>query len=169
MNIRAQLSTFAGQWTGINRLWLSPQDPANESETTASIALVARDGFATVRYTWAYDGRPEDGLLLVRNDAEPSPDDMVWVDSWHTGGKLMHLRGEESTDGRISAFGTYAAPPGPDWGWRIVLAADTADEVRILMYNVSPDGDEALAVEARYARANAARRVAAADQAAAGY
>jgi hypothetical protein len=36
------------------------------------------------------------------------------------------------------------------------LAAERDDGLLVLMYNVSPDGDEALAVEARYARVDRA-------------
>jgi hypothetical protein len=167
VSVRARLGTFVGPWAGTNRLWVSPGEAARESETTASVALVARD-FAAIRYTWADGGRPQDGLLLVRTSSGPGALDMVWMDSWHTGGQFMVFRNEEEDEGRTSAFGTYAAPPGPDWGWRIVVAADADDEIRLLMYNVAPDGDEALAVEARYARARAAGPAEAADRPSAG-
>jgi hypothetical protein len=159
MNKRAQLSEFVGQRSGVNRLWLSPEDPVRESETTASIALAARESFATIKYTWEEGGQPQDGLLVVRNVPEPSLEEMMWIDSWHTGGKFMLFRGEADNKGRISAVGTYPAPPGPDWGWRIILEAATADRIRIVMYNISPDGDESLAVEAEYSRTSAAQPV----------
>jgi hypothetical protein len=89
---------------------------------------------------------------MVRIASEPSDVDVVWVDSWHMGSKFMLCRGEEASEGNISALGSYAAPPGPDWGWRIVLSASTTDEVRILMYNITPEGQEALAVDSKYSR-----------------
>lgn len=82
---------------------------------------------------------------------------MVWIDSWHTGGQFMTFRGEARPEGSISALGSYSAPPGPDWGWRIVLAGQSDGEIRIRMYNISPEGDEALAVEAEYSRGAAGR------------
>jgi hypothetical protein len=160
MDLGTQPSSLAGQWAGINRLWLTPNEPVRESETTASTALVAGDAFTTIRYTWAEGGQPQDGLLIVRNAAQPGEDAMVWIDSWHTGGEFMHFRGVHAGDSHMSAVGTYAAPPGPDWGWRIELAADASGSLRILMVNITPDGDEALAVEARYARLSATHHAA---------
>ena len=167
MSVRAIMNECVGEWSGSNRLWLSPDDPVRESETTASVACVARNGFAMIRYTWADLGQPQDGVLLIRIAPDPSPLDMVWIDSWHTGGKFMEFRGEEDREGCMSAIGSYAAPPGPNWGWRIVLAADPKAGIRILMYNISPDGHEALAVEAEFTRVAAAQQADAADRPAA--
>lgn len=167
MSVRARIAELVGEWSGTNRLWLTPADPVRESETTASVALAARGAFATIRYTWADAGEPQDGVLLVRIAPEPSPLDMVWIDSWHTGGKFMEFRSEEDRDGSMSALGSYAAPPGPDWGWRIVVAAEAETGIQITMYNVSPVGNETLAVEAKYIRL-AAQQADAADRLSAG-
>ena len=56
------------------------------------------------------------------------------------------------TEGSVSIQGSYAAPPGPDWGWRILIEPRQADSFWMVMYNISPEGREALAVEATYAR-----------------
>ncbi len=156
MNIRTQLSRLVGEWAGTNRVWLMPGEPVRESATAVTIALAARDGFVTFRYTWADGGQPQDGLLILRNAAAPGGVDMVWLDSWHTGGQFMVFQGEADRDGRVSALTSYPAPPGPDWGWRIELAADTADELLLRMYNIPPGEDEQLAVEARYTRVHTA-------------
>jgi hypothetical protein len=55
----------------------------------------------------------------------------------------------------LSVRGTYAAPPGPDWGWRIDVTPG-GEGLRVIMHNVWPEeqgGKEELAVEAVYARA----------------
>ncbi len=59
-------------------------------------------------------------------------------------------------NGRVSALTTYPAPPGADWGWRIELVAEAADEFTIRMVNIPPGEDELLAVEAQYGRVHAA-------------
>ncbi len=155
MNERAKLTELVGRWSGVNRLWVMPGDPVRESETSASVAVAARGALASITYTWAYEGKPQEGVLMVRTESDPDDVGVVWVDSWHTGNKFMLFRNEGGKEGLVEVRGTYAAPPGPDWGWRIVLGADSADEFRIVMYNITPDGQETLAVEARYTRVEA--------------
>jgi hypothetical protein len=51
--------------------------------------------------------------------------------------------------------GSYAAPPGPDWGWRTDVTPN-AERLRVVMHNVWPEaqgGKEELAVEAVSTRA----------------
>jgi len=155
MDLRARASWIAGEWKGVKRLWLMPEDPVRESEATASLELVAGGGFAAIRYTWSHEDRPHDGLLVVRLAEAPGDEDMVWVDSFHTGGSFMRFGGVESPATELVGQGTYAAPPGPDWGWRIALAAESLDGLRILMHNITPAGEESKAVQLELRRANA--------------
>jgi hypothetical protein len=50
--------------------------------------------------------------------------------------------------------GSYPAPTGPDWGWRIELDLRLADQLQMRMVNITPDGQEMLAVQAVYARSS---------------
>ena len=62
----------------------------------------------------------------------------------------MRCRGIVDDQGVTSVLGSNAAPPGPDWGWRIVLSP--GEPLKMTMYNIWPNGKEELAVEAMYAR-----------------
>jgi len=75
-----------------------------------------------------------------------------WRDSWHTGEEGMMLEGSLGVDGAVDVLGHYPAPPGADWGWRITVGAE-GERMVVRMYNISPAGDEAMAVEAVCARA----------------
>jgi hypothetical protein len=152
MDIQTRLKALVGDWQGISRLWLTPDDPVRECETSATGTLVAGGGFLTIAYNWAYQGAPHDGVLLVRLADEPGDLSMVWIDSWHTEGKFMTFRGEAYADGQLSAVGSYSAPEGPDWGWRIVVAANPGGGFALRMYNIPPDSGEELAVEAHWQR-----------------
>lgn len=75
----------------------------------------------------------------------------AWVDSWHMGHSRMELGGAADDPDKLSLRGAYAAPPGPDWGWRIDLIPRD-DGWRLVMYNITPDGVVEPAVEADYER-----------------
>ena len=148
----ATLRELIGEWAGTNRLWLSPKEPARHSDTTASVAVAAQSRFATIKYTWADGDQPQDGLLILGADPERKTLEAVWVDSWHMADKFMLCKGTTDGNGVISVQGSYPAPPGPDWGWRMVINPCIADRLELRMYNISPGGEQALAVEVSYSR-----------------
>jgi hypothetical protein len=49
-------------------------------------------------------------------------------------------------------------PPGPPWGWRTEIAQPEPDRLVITHYNITPDGQEAMAIETDYRRIRQARR-----------
>jgi hypothetical protein len=152
MSVPEQIAALVGNWVGGNRLWLSPEEPPSESASTASVVLVASGQFLALRYAWAHEGRGHEGLLLLGGDPDGKGAIGVWTDSWHVSHKLMSCEGDVLGRGMISVVGAYAAPPGPDWGWRIVVEPDGKRAFRLLMFNLPPTGGEERAVEATYAR-----------------
>lgn len=147
------LSALAGNWVGTNQLWLDPEQPAAESAATAEIATAAQGRFLTIAYTWAESG-PQDGLLVVGHNPDAGEATASWIDSWHNGDNMMICRGAIDEHGHVSVRGAYAAPPGPDWGWRVVVEPDAPGEFRLLMFNITPDGQEFPAVRVDFQRAN---------------
>jgi hypothetical protein len=154
MNAFDRLAAAAGQWRGTSHL----QDPSvgvrDDSESTAVIQSVLGGRFLRLDYSWAYQGKPQEGSLLLGHDPKSGQLSAHWIDSWHMGNVVMRCEGSNLAEAPFSVRGSYAAPPGPDWGWRIDLEAGE-DMLRMVMYNVWPEGKEELAVEAAYARAGA--------------
>ena len=111
------------------------------------------EAFVRLDCTWGYQGTPQEGSLLIGYDSTSQEVTAHWVDTWHMGDKVMACRGSAGDDGEITVRGTYAAPPGPDWGWRIVITPSGGDRLDIGMFNVTPDGRAQLAVESSYSRA----------------
>ncbi len=148
-----RLIAAAGQWQGTSTL----QDPGYiEAETTASTLTVTPllDGrFVRMDYTWSYRGTPHAGSLLVGFQKKPGTVSMHWIDSWHNGDSVMAMTGDPVGLARLAARGTYPAPPGPDWGWTIAITLESEAHLRITMHNISPEGQEFLAVEGEYSRA----------------
>jgi hypothetical protein len=65
---------------------------------------------------------------------------------WHIRDNVMTFRGSVGPHGQIRVRGFYAALPGPDWGRRIVITG--RDALRIVMYNITSEAHEELAVAA---------------------
>ncbi len=146
----SQLLSLSGEWAGIGRLWLSPDEEPGEYETFATVAPAAGGHFARIDYDWDHEGQEQEGSLLIGWDERTGEASAVWVDSWHLGDRMMICRGGVRPSGAIDLRGSYPAPPGPDWGWRIELDPDPDGTLSLLMYNVTPEGQEQLAVAAEY-------------------
>jgi hypothetical protein len=106
----------------------------------------------TIRYTWADQGEPQDGMLVLGDDTQNNILKAVWIDSWHMRDSFMVCEGATRAEGAAWVVGSYAVPPGPDWGWRIAIETKAVGVFRLVMHNISPEGVEELAVEATYMR-----------------
>ncbi len=153
MNLTDIQDTLIGVWTGnylLRLSWLTPSDYFSASEL--SVGRAARGKFLTLTYTWSHENVSQEGLLVLGHDQKQEVATAAWVDSWHMSSKIMSCQGTINQQGVIDLRGSYEASPGSDWGWRIVIAAHTENDLQIVMYNCSPEGVEELAVQADYKR-----------------
>ncbi|MFO7654828.1 MAG: DUF1579 family protein [Candidatus Krumholzibacteriia bacterium] len=151
MSVPDPLGDLIGDWAGVSRLWMSPDHEAQESATEADVDIAADGRFFVLRYAWTQDDREQDGMLLLGFQKDGTGE-AVWVDSWHMDDRMMHCKGEIRPDGTAAVTGSYAAPPGPDWGWRLEIQPDGSEGFTLMMFNIDPEGQESRAVEAIYAR-----------------
>lgn len=153
MNLSELQSNLAGEWAGNNLLRLSWQTPSDFNSTgQMSVQSVGNEKFLTFRYTWSHEGAPHEGFMLLAHAASTGVTTAGWVDSWHQSGSVLNCTGSIQENGTIQVQGSYPAPPGPDWGWRITIAKHSDNELQMLMHNITPDGTEDLAVQADYTR-----------------
>ena len=110
--------------------------------------------FVRLDYTWSYQGTPQEGSLLVGFQSGPGRATIHWIDAWHMADGVLACEGAVEPDGTIAVRGSYAVPPGPDWGWRIAIRPGDGSALAIVMHNVTPGGEEAVAVEATFRRAD---------------
>ena len=92
-----------------------------------SVKPVAGGSFLQFDYDWTYEGEEQAGLLLFGYDEENAAS-AAWVDSFHMSSKIMSCTGS-AADGSAELSGSYAAPPGPDWGWRITIRSVSPNEL----------------------------------------
>ena len=146
MNALDGLIACEGDWTGTNDLQDPEYDSASTSASRATVTSLMEGLFVRIDYTWTYREKPQWGSLLVGFHPEPAEATVVGIDSWHNGRSSMMCRGSRRDDGVLDVRGSYGAGDGPDWGWRTEIRPD-ADALRWVMYNVTPAGEEVLAVE----------------------
>lgn len=153
------LLELSGRYNGTNHLILSPAELPRRSPATAIVTPVSRGKLARLDYTWDDNG-PQEGSLLVGLQDGRDGVLVAWTDSWHMGNKLMVCDGDIDTT-TLRVLGTYTAigagaPPGPDWGWRIVIKRGEAGSFTMRMFNIAPDdngrsdGEGDLAVDAHF-------------------
>ena len=151
MNIPAALEPLIGvAWAGHGSLWFNPKEPPVATfSSRASIEAVAQANVVEIVYTWAYEDDPQEGVLLI-GERESGELESSWLDSWHMADSFMISRGRAEPDGKVSVLGSYAAPPGPDWGWRTAIEIVHSNEWLLRMYNIQPGGSDELAFEIRF-------------------
>ncbi len=149
MSVPATLEKLVGKWRGLNRLhttWIE-ENPVRETVSIAVIELTARGRFLKIEYDWTYEEAVQEGLILIGNEKNSESIKAFWIDSWHLSDKFMVSEGLLDQNGAISLKGFYAVPDHPDWGWRTIIETESDDSFKIIMYNVSPEVEESLAVE----------------------
>lgn len=152
MSVNEHLAAYVGTWTGTNYLYLSWEpDPLRQSRSDMTVSLKANRQFVAFEYTWSFEGEPQEGIILLGSDPASNAVQTVWTDSWHSTHVFMLSDGHSSDDGEVSVKGSYKVEGHPDWGWRTDIFPGE-DQIKIVMYNVSPEGVEELAVETVYTR-----------------
>lgn len=149
MSVPEILEKLVGKWRGTNRLhttWIA-ENPVRETNSQALVELTARGRFLKIEYEWTFDDAVQEGLMLIGNEKDFESIKAFWIDSWHLSDKFMVSEGRRDTSETISLKGFYAVPDHPDWGWKTIIEATHENSFKIVMYNVTPDGEESLAVE----------------------
>ena len=146
------LSGLAGSWTGKSRLWLEPDKLTDESPVLGTITLVLEGRFAIYLYQGSIEGEVQHGMFTFGYNTITDQYEASWVDSFHNNTAIMFCTGN-ATESGFFVLGSYPDPNGgPDWGWRTEVELVDVDHILITAYNISPEGDEAKATEARLTR-----------------
>jgi Protein of unknown function (DUF1579) len=152
MSVSGSFRALTGSFRGRKKLWVRPGEPVRESESSAQVSVAANGKFLHISYTWK-EGELQQGLLIIGVEDDGQTVSAAWIDSWHNGDRMMVCRGGKTPSGGWSVRGSYPAPPGPDWGWRIEIQPGSgSDKWQLSMFNATPDGQEMLAVEVNYLR-----------------
>ena len=149
MSIPENFKKLTGEWKGVNRLhttWIE-ENPVQESASVASVKRAASGKFLKIEYDWVFENQNQEGMFLIGSEKDSVQAKAFWIDSWHMNDKVMICDGNFA-ENSILFKGFYEVPNHPDWGWRTDIIFSDENSFKIVMYNVSPDGAEDLAVEA---------------------
>jgi Protein of unknown function (DUF1579) len=152
----ARLARMAGDWAGTYRLWFEPGAPISEAPQRGTIRSVLDGRFLLHEYEWRFDDKIRTGIALYGYHLDEARWECAWVDSFHCGSSILFSQTAGVVDpAHLAVLGSYGdgqTPPGPRWGWRTEIEQPDDDTLVIVMTNIAPDGEEAKAVEVRYAR-----------------
>lgn len=137
-----------GKWEGTNRLWFEPGEPIDNATISGTFTSILGGRFLEWQYSTAFQTTPIEGKMLLGLYLKLNKYELNWVDSFHTGTFMMYASGV-GEDKIFNAIGHYVAGENNEqtWGWRTTLEIISKDDVIIRAYNITPEGEEQLALQ----------------------
>jgi hypothetical protein len=146
------LKSLVGSWEGTCRTWLEPGKLADESSIKGKFRAILDGPFVRHEYEATLQGRPRHGEETIAFNSITQRFQISWIDDFHMNYAIMFSEGGSSGRGFVVSGKYDVDPKLPPWGWKTVFEMIDDDHLKITAFNVTPDGQEAMAVETKYRR-----------------
>lgn len=149
---KALFQKMVGKWEGNCKTWFEPGKLADESTITGEFESIFDGKFVRFRYEGSIKGKKRTGEAMLAFNPITDQYQESWIDSFHMNYAIMYSQGQPSERG-FEVSGEYDTGKGqPRWRWRTEYELVKDDELVVTAYNISPEGQEAKAIETTFKR-----------------